>query len=84
MSGRGRSGVVAWCVGLRIILTSARTTPSVYPDIGDCGEGGRDEILFVCVVLFCVLLSLRRKPNINGTERKSSPTKIGQGKSICG
>ena len=39
--------------------------PSVYPDLGDCGEGERDDMLFVCVVLFCDLLSLRRKPNIN-------------------
>ena len=46
---------------------SARAAPSVYPDLGDCGEGGRDEMLLVCVVLFCDLLSLRRKPNIHRT-----------------
>ena len=40
--------------GVSIISTSARTAPSVYPDLGDCGEGGQDEMLLVCVVLSCV------------------------------
>ena len=53
--------------GVIIISTSARTAPSVYPDLGDCGEGGRDEMLFVCVVLSCDMLCLRRKPNTSGT-----------------
>ena len=57
-------GVVAWC-RLSITSASARTAPSEYPDLCDCGEGGRDEMLFVCVVLFCDLSCLRRKPNIH-------------------
>ena len=52
MSGRGRSG--SCCVS--IISTSARAAPNVYPDLGDCGEGGQDEMLLVCVVLSCLCL----------------------------
>ena len=48
MSGRGRSGVVAWCV--RIILTSARTTVIVAR-----GDGTKCCLFVLCCSVFCCL-----------------------------
>ena len=68
LTSHGRSQVV----GVRTISMSVRTAPNVYQELGDCGGGGRDELLLlVCVVLFCDLLYLQRKPT--STERLYSP-----------
>ena len=44
--------------------------PSVYPDLGDCG-GLTDEMLLVCVVLFCVVFVSGGSRNLEETSPRN-------------